>query len=57
MRLPSEILPVVGVVTLGFVVFFIERAPFGFEIKHVKVIVFLHQMDDPSFNILLGVSE
>jgi hypothetical protein len=41
----TEILPVVSVDALGFVMFFVERAPFCFEIEHVEVGVFFHLMD------------
>lgn len=55
--LPPEILPIVSVVTLGLVVIINERAPFSLEIEHVEVLIFCHHMDQPSFDVILRVSE
>lgn len=56
-RFTSEVLPVMRIVTLCFVVFFVERTPFCFEIVHVKVSILLHEMYYTSFNVMLRVSE
>ena len=51
MWLPSEVLPVMSVVTNGLVMFLVERAPFSLEIEHVVVTIFLHEMDESSLDI------
>jgi hypothetical protein len=57
MRLSPKVLPIMGVVTLGLVVFLIEQAPFGLEIEHVKILVFLHGMNDPGLKVRGRVSK
>jgi hypothetical protein len=49
----SEILPIMSVITLSFVVFFVEGAPFCFKIELVKIRIFLHEMNDSGLNISL----
>jgi hypothetical protein len=44
-RLPPEILPIMGIKTKGFIMFFCERAPFSFEIEHVEILIDLQQMN------------
>ena len=39
-RLPSEVLPVVGVHTISLVVILAERAPFGLEKEHIEIGIF-----------------
>mmetsp|Transcript_7054 Transcript_7054/g.5302 ORF Transcript_7054/g.5302 Transcript_7054/m.5302 type:complete len:284 (-) Transcript_7054:950-1801(-) len=52
MWLSAEVLPVVGVVALGLVVFLVEGAPFGLEVEHVEVGVLLHEVDYPRLYVL-----
>lgn len=59
-RFSSEVLEIVGVYTLGFVVFVVVRAPFGFEKEYVKVEIRIggHQvMDKTHFDILYRMGE
>jgi hypothetical protein len=57
MRFSPEVLPVVGVITLGLVVFFVEGTPLSLEIEHVEISILSHQMDYSCFDITDGVSE
>jgi len=59
-RLTSEVLPVVGVLALVALVsfdFVIERAPNGFEVEHVEVIVVLHVVQQVDRKFIFVVSE
>ena len=55
--LPSEVLPVMSVVTLSFVVFLVERTPFSLEVKHVEVSILLQEVDYSCFDVFHGVSK
>ena len=55
MRLPSEVLPVVRVVTRGFVVLLIEWTPFSFEVEHIEIVIPRQVMNDPGFDVFLRV--
>jgi hypothetical protein len=45
-RLSSEILPVMSIVTLCFVMFFIKGTPFSLKVEHIEVSIFLHEMNN-----------
>jgi len=53
MRLPSEVLPVMSIDTLGFIVFLVVGAPFSLEIVHIEICVPRHLMDQRCFNIVV----
>lgn len=55
--LPSEVLPIVRIDALCFVVLLVEGAPFGFEIKHVKVGVLGHLVYQPRLELLGAMGE
>lgn len=57
LRFPSKVLPVVCIITLCLVVFLVEWAPFSLKVKHVKVKVFFHVVNDSSFNFSLRMSK
>lgn len=57
MRLSPEVLPVVRVYTLGFVVFVVEWAPLGLEVKHKKFLVSRHLVNEGGLDVLVGVCE
>lgn len=42
---------------MGFVMFFVEGAPFSFEIEHVEIIIALEMVDQPRFKVSLGMRE
>ena len=59
-RFSSEILEIVRVYTLGFVVFVVVRAPFGFEKEDVKVEIRIGRqqiMDKTHFDVFYGMGE
>jgi hypothetical protein len=56
-RLPSEVLPIVRVVTQCLVVVIVEGTPFCFEIKHEEVSIFAHYMDQPALNVAHRMSK
>jgi len=53
----SEILPIVSIVTLSFIVFFVEWTPLSLKIELIKIWIFLHEMDDSSLDIFLRMSK
>lgn len=53
MRLTSKVLPVMSVVTLSFVMFFVKRTPFCLEIELIKISIFLHKVNYPSLYVSL----
>ena len=53
----SEILPIMSIHTLCFVMFLVKWTPFSFEIKHPKVIIFLHVMNQSSFKLFSWMSK
>lgn len=55
--LSSKILPVVIVHALCLIVLLVKRTTLSFEIKHEKVRVFLHLMDQPGLQLLGAVSK
>jgi len=57
-RLPSVILPVVGVDAEGLVVLGeVERTPDCFEVEHVEILVVLVVMDQLDDDVVLAVGE
>lgn len=56
-RFSSEVLPIMGIVTLSFVMFFIEGTPFSLKVEHVKISVSLHKMNYSSLYVFRRVSE
>lgn len=56
-RLPAEVLPVVGIHALGLVVFCVIWAPFSFEVKHIELLVAGHFVDQRGLYVLVAVSE
>lgn len=44
-RVSSKVLVVVGVWTLGFVVFFVKGTPLCFIVKHKEILIFFHLMN------------
>jgi hypothetical protein len=57
MRFPSEVLPVVSIVTLSFIVLLVERTPFSLKVEHIEISVLLHKMDYPCLNVSHRVGE
>lgn len=57
MGLPPEILPVVSIVALGFIVFFVEWTPFSLKVEHIEISILLQEMDDPCLDIFHRVSK
>ncbi len=53
----TEVLPIVSIVALGLVVLFVERTPFGFEVEHVKVWIFCHEVDYSCFYIVFWMGK
>lgn len=49
--LSSEVLLIVSIITLRFVMFFIKWTPFSFEVKHVKIHIFLKIVYNSSFYV------
>jgi hypothetical protein len=54
---PSEVLPVVGIITLGLVVVFVEGTPLSLEVEHVEVRVLVHEVDYTWLNVSFGVGK
>ena len=47
LRLSSEVLPIMCVVTLSLVVIFIKRAPLSLKIEHIEICILAHKMHYP----------
>jgi hypothetical protein len=47
----------VSVDALGFVMLFIERAPFSFKIKHVEIFIFFHLVNQSYLQFFSTVSK
>ena len=60
MWLATEVLPVVGILTLFSIVAFgviVEWAPYCLKVEHVEVYVFLHQVEHVNAQFLICVGE
>lgn len=51
MGFSSEILPVMRIITLGLIVFFVKWAPLSLKVKLVVVCILLHQMYDSGLQV------
>ena len=53
----SEILPIMGIRTVGFVMLFVKWTPLSFIIKQIKIQVFFHFMNQSGFKFFCIVGK
>jgi hypothetical protein len=55
--LSPEVLPVMSINTLSFVMLLVEWTPLSLEVKHIKIYVFFHLMDQSCFELFSTMRE